>query len=807
MLKHFSTLRSFGDHRYERYLPSAFNESMSLVQRVNQIIVHLNETVERVNDLSELTVNEINRLIEAFENLKTWVEDYGIKETTVSVLTEWLNDGTLAEIITDDLFVDFVRRHEFDELVETIHEMMENFKGGYDIDLKTDEVKGDGVTVDSVSLQKALDDLPDNSTAILPPFTYIVEKNEQLTGFPNNDQPALLIRNKKNVRIIAYGAVLKTNTHAQGILEIQQSEHITIEGITFEGLGDFPHLDATGYGEKGNPNGGYATSGFWGYYKNNSFDTSERTTRKSGDTSNAKWGTFRNGYIGNVSFGLLVHNKCNHITIKNSYARKFNYAGFGVGFNGDYHPTNLSYDDSKNVTFENCYSSDNYDTNFHVMACDGVSVINCKSIDSGHPNATLSHTFVDPGYGITARGSEFSKVKNLLVSSSYFDGNKRKGIDAHSGHGVRIVNNKVKNSWVDGIFTRWTTVNQFTKDIIIIGNEIEECAIHSNSGASISLGALRSDYSKQNIELNAIVTSNICNYTGGANIIDVSTFDMLIMENNIVNGVSPRNSRNSIYGIKIGSGTSSERSYMLMLKGNVVDAKGGNRLVRGINVGNVDDGDVSNNTIKILHGSANIGINTTNNGNVNFIGNVAILGDVGRPIGISQTDGIVANNLAIGGNEENHQFGNGVVVPYTPIIPKNPVNGTMYQDRDTGRLKLYQNTSFGEMRRVIHFRLVANGGNGTPNFYGGEEYVEKIEASTHGFIVTLKNIPSSVTPFMCADISGGNGLSGGGTTIGYVYPRGLGYGTCTVGLKQSTTSNHTRFDTLTDGSIDVMIMF
>lgn len=113
------------------------------------------------------------------------------------------------------------------------------------------------------------------------------------------------------MHLVGYGAVLFTRTHAQGILELQQCEDCVIEGITFEGYGEFPGIDpVTGYGEKGTKAGGYPTSGFWNYRKNNSFDTSERA-RNDGKP----FGIFGGGFIGNVGSGVLVHRGCKNVLL------------------------------------------------------------------------------------------------------------------------------------------------------------------------------------------------------------------------------------------------------------------------------------------------------------------------------------------------------------------------------------------------------------------------------------------------------------------------------------------------------------
>jgi hypothetical protein len=70
--------------QYERYLPTAFDESMTLLQKMNMIIKQL-ETIGGNN----------NTMIENWNDLIEWVETGSISESVTTKLNEWLADGTL----------------------------------------------------------------------------------------------------------------------------------------------------------------------------------------------------------------------------------------------------------------------------------------------------------------------------------------------------------------------------------------------------------------------------------------------------------------------------------------------------------------------------------------------------------------------------------------------------------------------------------------------------------------------------------------------------------------------------------------
>ena len=79
--------------QYERYLPTAFDESMSLVEKVNKVIQY-------ANDVGALT----NGVVEKWNEVMEWILNDGLTENVVNQLNTWFNDGTLAQIINEDVF-------------------------------------------------------------------------------------------------------------------------------------------------------------------------------------------------------------------------------------------------------------------------------------------------------------------------------------------------------------------------------------------------------------------------------------------------------------------------------------------------------------------------------------------------------------------------------------------------------------------------------------------------------------------------------------------------------------------------------
>jgi exopolysaccharide biosynthesis protein len=94
-------------YKYKRYLPTAFDESLSLLQKVNKIIKTLQDVIGSQNDLIDY-LNDFSAKFD--ENLYTTIED---------VLTKWLEDGQLFNLIDvayGGMKQDFEQSFHYDEI-------------------------------------------------------------------------------------------------------------------------------------------------------------------------------------------------------------------------------------------------------------------------------------------------------------------------------------------------------------------------------------------------------------------------------------------------------------------------------------------------------------------------------------------------------------------------------------------------------------------------------------------------------------------------------------------------------------------
>lgn len=611
---------------------------------------------------------------------------------------------------------------------------------------------GDGLTDDTLSLQAAIDATA-TGTIVFPPGVYRVSKNAALTGFPQNDQPCLLVRGKRQLLLTGYGAKLQVEAHAQGILEVQQCSGVTIEGLELEGHGAFPPLDGeTGRGEKGTPTEGYNTASFWGLYKNNNVVTQA--------------GSFGGGVIGNVSYGVLIHNDCMHVSVREVVAHGFNYVGIAVGHQGDYAPVDLGYPDSRGITIENCEVYGCYSAGIHTMAVDGVTVVDNKLHDMGHPDARLGHTYLDPGYGVTLRGTPSSRTKNAVVVNNVVRNCIRKGIDSHAADRVVVAHNTIDNVLGYGMDFTWSGPGQPVRELIVSGNIIK------NSGFSLPLRFTGQEdpNSPQVDDADIVISDNLLLQCLGNAILHVRDAHRVIIKGNVVKGIDPRRT-GPVIGILAGM-DAENLSSMLIMHDNIVDAIGDTRMTRGIQVQSQLEGAVHHNLVRLNHDQADLGIYSLNNKNVSFTENLAMLGASGQAFGLTDTQGLVFGNNGVGG-----------IHPSTDGIRA--------------------------VRRVLHFQLEANRGDGTVTAIAGGEFLESVASTPEGFAMTFRNMPRNVArPSVTITDGSSGGLSTGSTVVGFRYLRGAPSPQgAAVGLKTSPTGRDIPLSDVRSGILDIVVGF
>src|SRR5690625_574819 len=92
-LTQFNKIAPLLIQQYQTYLPNAFDETLSILEKVNLVI-------KRLHELGEAT----NGLIEKWNEVMEWVMNDGLNEAVINKLDEMVADGTMDEIINHHIF-------------------------------------------------------------------------------------------------------------------------------------------------------------------------------------------------------------------------------------------------------------------------------------------------------------------------------------------------------------------------------------------------------------------------------------------------------------------------------------------------------------------------------------------------------------------------------------------------------------------------------------------------------------------------------------------------------------------------------
>ncbi len=149
-INRFNELSDMIVHKYERYLPNAFDESLSLLEKINKVIEYLNQ----IGKLSNEVVKQWNEVVE-------WILGEGLAETINDKLDLMATDGTLAKIINVDMMGSLpnLKTVNKDNLVSAINEVFDSVTNAItnmenDIAIVS-SLKADKTEVLTLSSQKA----------------------------------------------------------------------------------------------------------------------------------------------------------------------------------------------------------------------------------------------------------------------------------------------------------------------------------------------------------------------------------------------------------------------------------------------------------------------------------------------------------------------------------------------------------------------------------------------------------------------------------------------------------------------------
>lgn len=280
------------------------------------------------------------------------------------------------------------------------------------------------------------------------------------SGVYEVDEPYEII-NKSNITFDLTDAIFIQKKHGYCVFEFSDCSNIDVVGGKIIGAGNF-YPQTLDNNAKTLVNEKVGRSSDWGESKN-------------GDNSSHKT-PYNGGYLTNVGFGILLIEGNKNVTITGTECRDFNYIGIGVGYRGK-----VDGEINKNITIKECYCHDNFSGGIQFMHVDGFKAFNNYCENNGHPDAKRDDFDCDPGYGITCRNS-LSRPINGIISNNICKGNKRKGIDVHSGNHILIDGNVVEDCYRWGIAL--TRFNGEVDNIQLINNTIRSSS-YKLGGAAI----------------------------------------------------------------------------------------------------------------------------------------------------------------------------------------------------------------------------------------------------------------------------------------------------------------------------------
>ena len=151
---------------YERYLPTAFDESLTMLEKINKLNEVINMIIKLANDLNMSYIE----LIENWEKVREYMLGEGLKKEVVKVLELMYEDGRLAEIINETIF-------------QELNQKIEDYKT--DLSERMDQLYVNavefGVKNDGTPTSKEVQELiiyceENNKNAYFPAGTYLIEK-------------------------------------------------------------------------------------------------------------------------------------------------------------------------------------------------------------------------------------------------------------------------------------------------------------------------------------------------------------------------------------------------------------------------------------------------------------------------------------------------------------------------------------------------------------------------------------------------------------------------------------------------------
>lgn len=217
---------------------------MDFSKKLNELKpMDLNCNIFSVYDYNGFTIQEIlnvffSKLNECVEvsnktlELADWLVKVGLPQEVVKKLMEWLDDGTLENLINENLFKslnDKISSTEsnLNKAIESV-KVLENKNKM--VSVINYGAKGDGITDDTNAIVECFNYCTDNGyTMFFPNGKYILNQRLQKSSHPITDN-----NSNKEIYIVgesAYGVWIETTNATQPVIDVSRSKYVYLENL------------------------------------------------------------------------------------------------------------------------------------------------------------------------------------------------------------------------------------------------------------------------------------------------------------------------------------------------------------------------------------------------------------------------------------------------------------------------------------------------------------------------------------------------------------------------------------------------
>jgi hypothetical protein len=242
IINSFSSIAPLIIQKYERYLPTAFDESLTILQKVNKIIKYLDDTGLLVGGV----VTQWNTVME-------WVMNEGLDDSVTKKLDDMLADGTFNELINQVLF------GALDDRIKTLEDLK---LGDKPVSISSFGAKGDGVTDDTQAFKDAI--LSGKTIELKDGATYVISSvlsvtDQHLRWFCNGNATIL---NTIGGTLLTFKNTEKTHVQLSSVTLNSTMSKITLPNVTNIQVGDLIKFQSSApwyYDPRPDGVGGYST--------------------------------------------------------------------------------------------------------------------------------------------------------------------------------------------------------------------------------------------------------------------------------------------------------------------------------------------------------------------------------------------------------------------------------------------------------------------------------------------------------------------------------------------------------------------